>query len=119
VYTGKFDNQGAFREPTRLTVNFQTAYEFNRKVRAVLTLTGLVDRCYQRGYAWDNSATCVYAQLPSNGLAPVGNFITPGSGIAIPPQLQYPYSSWYNNSQTGYVGQRIPFAAFLNLEIKL
>jgi hypothetical protein len=118
VYTGKFDNQGAFKEPARLTVNFQTAYEFTPKVRAVLTLTGLIDHCYQRGYAWDNAATCVYAQLPSNGLAPVGNFLQ-GTGIPVPPQLAYPYSSWYNNSQTGYVGQRIPFAAFLNLEVKL
>ena len=87
-------------------------------MRAVLTLTGLIDHCYQRGYAWDNASTCVYAQLPSNHLAPVGNFLT-GTGIPTPPQLQYPYSSWYNNSQTGYVGQRIPFNAFLNLEVRL
>jgi hypothetical protein len=118
VYTGKFDNQAAFREPTRLTANFQIAYELNPKVRAVLTLTGLIDRCYQRGYAWDNPSTCVYAQLPSNGLAPVGNFLD-GTGIATPPQLKYPYSSWYNNSQTGFVGQRIPFGAFLNVEVRL
>jgi hypothetical protein len=118
AYTGKFDNQAAFREPTRLTANFQLAYELNPKVRAVLTLTGLIDHCYQRGYAWDNASTCVYAQLPSNHLAPVGNFLT-GTGIPTPPQLQYPYSSWYNNSQTGYVGQRIPFNAFLNLEVRL
>ncbi len=118
LYTGKFDNQGAFREPTRLTANFQIAYELNPHVRAVLTLTGLIDHCYQRGYAWDNPATCVYAQLPSNGLAPVGNFLD-GTGIPTPPQLKYPYSSWYNNSQTGYVGQRIPFGAFLNFEVRL
>jgi hypothetical protein len=118
LYTGKFDNQGVFRQPTRFTLNFQTAYEFNRRVRAVLTLTGLIDHCYQRGYPWDNQATCVYAQLPSNHLAPVGNFLT-GTGIPVPQQLAYPYSSWYNNSQTGYVGQRIPFGAFFNLEIRL
>lgn len=117
VYTGKFDNQAAFREPTRLTANFQLAYEINPKVRVVVTLTGLIDHCYQRGYAWDNAATCVYAQLPSNGQPPVGNFLD-GTGIAAPPQLKYPYSSWYNNSQTGYVGQRIPFNAFANLEIR-
>jgi hypothetical protein len=118
LYTGKFDNQGAFREPTRLTANFQLAYELNRKVRVVVTLTGLIDHCYQRGYAWDNAATCVYAQLPSNGQPPVGNFLD-GTGLPVPTQLKYPYSSWYNNSQTGYVGQRIPFNAFANLEIRL
>ncbi len=118
MYTGKFDNQGVFREPTRLTANFQLGYEITPRVRATLTLTGLIDHCYQRGYAWDNAATCVYAQLPSNGQPPVGNFLQ-GTGLPTPPQLAYPYSSWYNNSQTGYVGQRIPFNAFLNVQVKL
>ena len=86
VYTGKFDNQATFREPTRLTANFQIAYEVTPRVRAVLTLTGLIDHCYQRGYAWDNAATCVYAQLPSNGQPPVGNFLD-GTGLPTPPQL--------------------------------
>ena len=118
LLTGKFDNQGAFRQPTRFTLNFQTAYEINRNVRAVLTLTGLIYHCYQRGYPWDNPSTCVYAQLPSNHLAPVGNFLA-GTTIPVPQQLAYPYSSWYNNSQTGDVGQRIPFGAFFNLEVRL
>jgi hypothetical protein len=118
VYTGKFDNQGAFREPTRLTANFQLGYDIGPRVHATLTLTGLIDHCYQRGYAWDNASTCVYAQLPSNGQPPVGNFLA-GTGLPTPPQLAYPYSSWYNNSQTGYVGQRIPFGAFMNLEVRL
>jgi hypothetical protein len=116
VYTGTFDKQGALREPTRFTLNFQTAYEFNPNTRAVLTLTSLIDHCYQRGYAWDNPTTCVYAQLPSNHLAPVGNFVDPSSA---PAQLRYPYGSFYNNVQTGFVGQRLPFSAFLNLELRL
>jgi hypothetical protein len=118
VYTGKFDNQGAFREPTRLTANFQLGYEVTPRVRLTLTMTGLIDHCYQRGYAWDNASTCVYAQLPSNGQPPVGNFLQ-GTGLPTPPQLAYPYSSWYNNSQTGYVGQRIPFNAFFNVQVRL
>ncbi len=116
IYTGTFDKQGAFREPTRFTLNFQTAYEFNKSVRAVLTLTSLIDHCYQRGYAWDNPTTCVYAQLPSNHLAPVGNFVDPSTA---PVELRYPYGSFYNNVQTGFVGQKLPFSAFLNLEVRL
>jgi hypothetical protein len=80
-------------------------------------MTGLMDQCYQHGYPWDNPTTCVYAHLPSNKLAPVGNFVTDPAQIPI--QLKYPYSSWYNNSQTGFVGQRIPFNAFLTLDMKL
>jgi hypothetical protein len=116
LYTGTFDKQGALREPTRFTLNFQTAYEFNKSTRAVLTLTSLIDHCYQRGYAWDNPTTCVYAQLPSNHLAPVGNFVNPATA---PVELRYPYGSFYNNVQTGFVGQRLPFSAFLNFEVRL
>jgi len=116
-YTGQFDSFGSFREPSRLTANLQFAYDAGRNVKLTLTMTGLLDQCYQRGEPWDNGSTCVYAQLPSNNLAPVGNFVSDPSKI--PPQLAYPYSSWYNNSQTGFVGQKLPFAAFLSLDVKL
>jgi hypothetical protein len=82
-----------------------------------LAMTGLTDTCFQRGEPWDNPSTCVYAQLPSNNLAPVGNFVTDPSKIPI--QLAYPYSSWYNNSQTGFVGQKLPFGAFLDLSVRI
>ncbi len=113
-YTGKFDSFGALREPTRLTLNAQFSYQATNKVSFTLTLTDLTDLCFQRKYAWDNGSTCVYAQLPSNLLAPAGNF------VANPPiQLAYPYGSWYNNSQTGFVGQKLPFGAFLSADIRL
>jgi hypothetical protein len=116
AYTGKFDTFGAFKEPQRLTVNLQLAYEPTPTTRLTLVMTGLLDECYQRGYAWDNPSTCVYAQLPSNALAPVGNFVPLSQA---PQQLAYPYSSWYNNSQTGFVGQKLPFQAFLTFDVKI
>jgi hypothetical protein len=79
--------------------------------------SGLIDHCYQRGYAWDNPSTCVYAQLPSNYISPVGNYVTPTS--AAPVQLQYPYGSFYNNVQTGFSGQKMPLTFFANLEFRL
>jgi hypothetical protein len=113
-YSGKFDSFGAFREPTRLTTNLQFGYEATRAVSFTLTMTGITDTCYQRHYPWDSTSTCVYAQLASNLLAPAGNF------VADPPiQLKYPYGSWYNNSQTGFVGQKLPFNAFLSADIRL
>jgi hypothetical protein len=115
-YTGKFDSFGALREPSRLTLNSQFSYEASHNIKFTLTMTGLVDHCYQRGYAWDNASTCVYAQLASNLLAPAGNFV-PASQT--PVQLLYPYGSWYNNSQTGFVGQKLPFNAFLSADIRL
>ncbi len=113
-YTGKFDSFGALREPTRLTINSQFSYDASRNVKLTLTMTGLADLCFQRKYPWDDPSTCVYAQLPSNLLAPAGNF------VANPPiQLAYPYASWYNNSQTGFVGQKLPFNAFLSADIRI
>jgi len=113
-YSGKFDTFGAFREPTRLTTNLQFAYQASRAVNFTLSMTGITDTCYQRHEPWDSTSTCVYAQLASNLLAPAGNFVTNP-----PIQLQYPYGSWYNNSQTGFVGQKLPFSAFLSADIRL
>ena len=113
-YSGKFDSFGAFREPTRLTTNLQFGYQASHAVTFTLTMTGITDTCYQRHYPWDSTSTCVYAQLASNLLAPAGNF------VADPPiQLKYPYGSWYNNSQTGFVGQKLPFTAFLSADIRI
>ncbi len=113
-FTGKFDSFGDLREPSRLTLNAQFSYEASRKVKLTLAMTDLADLCFQRRYPWDNGSTCVYAQLPSNLLAPAGNF------VANPPvQLLYPYASWYNNSQTGFVGQKLPFNAFLSADVRI
>jgi hypothetical protein len=115
-YTGHFDQQGSLMEPSRLTGNLQLGYEASKNVTATLVLTSLFDNCFQRGYAWDNGSTCVYGQLPSNHLAPVGNFYPVAKA---PIQLRYPYSSWLNNEWVGYVGQRLPFTAFLNVSFRL
>jgi hypothetical protein len=115
-YSGKFDGQGAFPEPSRFTVNMQIGYAISSKVSATIAFTSIVDRCIQRGFAWDNASTCVYGQLPSNHLAPVGNFFPIAQA---PVQLRFPYSSWLNNEWVGYVGQKLPFAAFASVEFKL
>jgi hypothetical protein len=117
AYTGKFDSFGSLIQPSRVTGNLQLTYDTSRNVKFTVSMTGLIDRCFQRGYAWDNTSTCVYSQLASNKLAPVGNFVTAPSQI--PEQLAYPYGSWYNNSQTGFVGQRLPFGAFFTMDVHL
>ncbi len=116
-YSNKFDTFGAFAEPSRLTANLQLGYEMSHNTKLTVAMTGLTDTCFQRGYAWDNPSTCVYAQLASNLLAPVGNFVTDPSKI--PVQLAYPYGSWYNNSQTGFVGQKLPFGIFVDLSTRI
>ena len=115
-YTGHFDAQGEFREPSRITGNLQIGYQASRNVDATLVVTSIFDKCFQRGYAWDYPTTCVYGQLPSNALAPVGNFFPISQA---PPQLRFPYSSWLNNEWVGYVGQRLPMTAFFSVNVKL
>ena len=118
AFTGKFDNLGAFDQPSRLTFNLAGSYEISKGVKLSLALTGLVDRCFQRGYAWDDKNICVYSQLPSGGagLGPSGNFL-PIAGT--PVQFKYPYGVFNNNLNTGFVGTTLPIQAALNLEVKL
>jgi len=65
-------------------------------------VTGLVDTCFQRGYAWDDPHVCVYSQLPSGGVP-----------------FRYPYAVFNNKLNTGFVGTTLPVQASVNLSLKL
>ncbi len=118
AFTGHFDNLGEFKQPSRLTMNMSIGYELSKRVRTSLVLNSLIDKCYQRGYAWDNPHICSYSQLPSGGagLGPSGNFL-PISQTPVP--FRYPYGVYNNNLNTGFLGVTIPFQATLNFEIKM
>jgi hypothetical protein len=113
-YTGTFDNLGAFQQPARLTMSLSAGLEVNDRVGFTLTAANLIDHCWQRGFAWDSSTTCIYGQLASNLLAPAGNFVNNP-----PPQLAYPYGSWYNNTEIGQEGQKLPTTLTLEMTAKL
>jgi hypothetical protein len=95
------------------------SYEASSRVSFNLALTNIVDRCGQRGYAWDRENVCVYASLPSGIFSPAGNFYPNSQAASPPPQMQYPYSFWLNNNNTGFVGVKLPFEATFNVNIKL
>jgi hypothetical protein len=118
-YTGQFDALGQFKQPWRVSLNVNLSYDLSKAVTADLLLTNIVDSCGQRGYAWDNANTCVYGNLPSGILYPAGNFFPNSLYSAPPAQLQYPYSFWLNNNNTGFVGTKIPFQATFNVHVKL
>jgi len=125
----QFDTLGAFKQPWRFSANIAFSYELTPRISTRLTLTNVVDHCGQRGYAWDNPNVCVYGSLPSGVLAPAGNFypnIQPsssaasGTAVNAPPvQLQYPYSFWLNNNNTGFVGVKIPMEFTFDVQVKL
>ncbi len=113
-YSGRFDNLGAFMQPAQLTLNLQTSYDVSARVTLTVQAVNLYDRCFQRGYAWDNSVTCVYSNLPSNILAPAGNFIRKP-----PVQLRYPYGTFFNITEVGISSVVQPFGFFADLSVKL
>lgn len=118
-YTGVFDTLGQFKQPWRLSLNLNVSYDVSKNISADLLLTNLVDHCGQRGYAWDNPNVCVYSNLPSGIFAPAGNFYPNSVSAAPPPQMQYPYSFWLNNNNTGFVGVKLPFQATFNLHFRI
>jgi hypothetical protein len=113
-YTGHFDNLGAFRQPPRLTMALSATWQPSDRVGVTATAANLIDHCWQRRFPWDSNTTCVYAQLPSNILAPAGNF------VSNPPiQLAFPYGSWYNNTEIGQTGQKLPTELTVEMNFKL
>ena len=89
-YSGHFDNLGAFMQPAQLSLNLQTRHDLTPNVTLTLQAVNLYNHCFQHGFVWDNSVTCVYSNLPSNILAPSGNFVKNP-----PAQLRYPYGTLY------------------------
>jgi hypothetical protein len=113
-YSGHFDNLGAFMQPAQLAVNLQTSYDVTPNATLTLQAVNLYNHCFQRGYVWDNSVTCVYSNLPSNILAPSGNFLKNP-----PAQLRYPYGTFYNITEVGISSVLQPFGFFADLSLKL
>jgi hypothetical protein len=113
-YTGKFDNLGAFMQPSEVSLNLQMTYDISPKLTLTVQAVNIVNYCHQRGYAWDNAETCQYSDLPSQVLAPAGNFVTDP-----PVQLKYPYGTYFNCSGAGYSAVTQPFSFFVTLRVRM
>jgi hypothetical protein len=113
-YTGRFDGLGDFMQPSRLTMSLSAGWQPSDRVGVTVTAANLVDHCWQRRFPWDSGTTCIYAQLASNILAPAGNFVSNP-----PPQLAFPYGSWYNNTEIGQTGQKLPTQVSVEMNFKL
>ena len=118
-FTGGYDNLGAFKEPWQLQMGLAFSYDVSPRVTARLNFTNLLDVCGQRGYAWDNPSICVYGSLPTNFLYAAGNFYPNSKSAVPPPQLQYPYSFWFNGNNTGFLGVVEPMQVTGSLTFRL
>ena len=113
---GKFDAPGSLREPSQLTLNLQLSYDISPRLSLMVIANNVYNKCYQRGTAWDDPNTCIYSNLPSNILAPSGNFLDRSE---TPAQVLYPYGTWFNNTQLGYTSELQPFQLTVDLNVKL
>jgi hypothetical protein len=118
-FTGGYDNLGAFKEPWQLQMGLAFSYDVSPRMTARLNFTNLLDICGQRGYAWENPSVCVYGSLPTNFLYPAGNFYPNSKSSVPPPQLQYPYSFWFNGNNTGFLGVVEPLQVTGSLNFRL
>ncbi|MBV8722906.1 MAG: TonB-dependent receptor [Candidatus Eremiobacteraeota bacterium] len=113
-YTGRFDGLGSLQQPWQLSVNLQANYDVSSNASVSVVASNLFNACFQRGYAWDDSNFCMYSNLPSNILAPAGNFLrTP------PVQLKYPYGPWSNQNEVGYTAVKQPFQFTAALHLRI
>lgn len=114
-YNGnQFDNLGTFKQPSQLALNLSASYDVSPRITLEFSIVNLYNKCYQRGYAWDNPQTCVYSTLPSNILAPAGNFLT-----TPPIQVKYPYGTFFNITEVGTSSVIQPANYYFNLVIKI
>lgn len=118
-FTKGYDNLGAFKEPWQLQMGLAFSYDVSPRVTARLNFTNILDICGQRGYSWDNPYVCSYGSLPTNFLYPAGNFYPNSVSSRPPPQLQYPYSFWFNGNNTGFLGVVQPLQVTGSLSIRL
>lgn len=117
-YTGRFDNFGDFKQPSRFTMNMAFGYQMSSRVHSTLTISNIIDQCNQRGYAWEYSHVCMYSTLPSSFLTPTGGSVANAAANG-PVQLRYPYAMWLNNNNTGFVGVKMPIEATFDVQFKM
>ncbi|HEY1975070.1 MAG TPA: TonB-dependent receptor [Candidatus Baltobacteraceae bacterium] len=114
-YNGyRFDNLGTYAQPSQLSLNLSASYDVSDRLTIGFSAVNLYNKCFQRGYAWDNQQTCVYSTLPSNILGSAGNFL-----MAPPIQVKYPYGTFFNITEVGNSSMEQPFNLFVNATLKI
>jgi hypothetical protein len=114
-YTNRFDNIGAFVEPSYLALHLQLAYDVNKRVTLVGNFANLFTSCFGgTKVPFAIGGACGYTVQAGNGaFQPIGNAYNPGN--AIQPALAYPYYPVFGSfPNTGF-----PFNMFFEARIKI
>jgi hypothetical protein len=108
-YTGKFDNLGAFAQPSTLDFGTQIQYDFTKRFSLVATLANIVNTCFggsKTGFT--TQGACGYGIVASGITGDIGNNYNPGD--AIQPLVNTPYDPYF----AGY-----PFAVYVSAKVKI
>jgi TonB dependent receptor/Carboxypeptidase regulatory-like domain/TonB-dependent Receptor Plug Domain len=92
VYTGRFDNLGAFAAPNNIQLHTQVTWDINKRVTLVGNFANIVNRCFGGSkVGWSVPQACGYAVTygATFGPTPVGNVFNPGD--VVQPFQRAPY----------------------------
>jgi hypothetical protein len=108
-YTGKFDNLGAFAQPSILAFGTQLQYDFTKKLSLVVDVANIVNTCFGGSTTgFKVSGACGYSTLSDTGVGDIGNNYNPGD--AIQPFRAAPYEPYFAN---------YPFSVYVSAKLKL
>ncbi|MDQ2662456.1 MAG: TonB-dependent receptor, partial [Candidatus Eremiobacteraeota bacterium] len=119
-YTGKFDQLGAFVQPSQLLANLQMSYQVSPKLTLVGTFANVVNTCFggtKAAWTRNDHNVCSYGIVGAGSIPPVGNVFNPGSTIQ--PFVQYPYLSNLGAVNVDGASTKTPFNFFLEARIKI
>lgn len=107
VQSGKFDQLGAYVQPTNLLLHLQLNYEIAKNLTLTANITNLLNTCFGgSNVPWKVAGACTYG-LDEAGLSGgVGNTYNPGEGIQ--PANKYSYGPGWTQQPIGvYVNANV------------
>ncbi|BDE07626.1 hypothetical protein WPS_29020 [Vulcanimicrobium alpinum] len=111
VYTGRFDNVGAFVAPSNLLLHTQITYDVNKRVTLVGNFANILNTCFGgTKVPFSVNKACGYTATYGAGSGPVpfGNAYNPGN--ALQPFLRTPYDPTFSG---------FPFNMYFEARIKI
>jgi hypothetical protein len=115
IYTGRFDNIGAYAAPNNIQLHTQVSWDVNKRVTLVGNFANIVNRCFGGSKVpWSINQACGYTITygtigPATGTpTAIGNAFNPGQNIQ--PFLRSPYDPLFPG---------FPFNMYFEARIKI
>jgi hypothetical protein len=122
VFTGKFDDIGAFTNPSQLLGSMTLSYDVTKNVGFNVILSNIINQCFGGTQAqWTGVGgpkVCSYesGEVSRNNV-PTGNVYNPGATFE--PFGQNPYAPYLGPYTMGVVNPSSPFSIFVDMHVRL